>query len=219
MAIIIDDFGYSSNKHIHKFFESDLALTISVIPGHKYSTWTSNQANAAGKEVMIHMPMASDNYRLNNGENDYILSDELSDEEIIDKVIKACKAIPHAQGMNNHMGSIATTQPQVVLPLIKALQLKNLYFVDSLTSPLSIMYENCIVYDIPTAKRRFFIDNSRNKASIINQLRLSINYAKKHGSIVVTGHTYKETMEAINYLYQNGEFDGIKICPASELLH
>jgi len=218
IAIIIDDFGYSSSSTIQNFFNSKIALTISIIPGHKYSTWASNEANNAGKEVMIHMPMASDNYHLNNGESKYLLSDQSTEQEIVNRVVKACEVIPHARGMNNHMGSIATTQPIVVLPLIQALKLKNLYFVDSLTSPLSIMYENCLISNIPTARRRFFIDNERNKSAIIAELRRSIRFAKNYGDVIITGHTYSETLDALEYLIQNNEFNGIEICPVSELL-
>ncbi|MBN2279430.1 MAG: divergent polysaccharide deacetylase family protein [Candidatus Marinimicrobia bacterium] len=219
IAIIIDDFGYSNNGTVQKFLNSNLPLTISIIPGHQYSTWTSEQAHAAGKEVMIHMPMESDNYRLNNGENQFILTCDLDEKEIIDRVIKACDVIHHARGMNNHMGSIATTQPIVVLPLIKALQLKGLYFIDSLTSPLSIMYENCVISNIPTARRRFFIDNQRDTAAIIAELRRAIRYAKNYGNVIVTGHTYNETLEALNFIDQSGEFSVVEVCPASELLH
>ncbi len=219
MAIIIDDFGYTRNDRIHKFLDIDLDLTISILPGHRFSTWTSNRAEEIGKEVIIHMPMESDKYHLNNGEKDFLISSELSDQEVFERIQSAYQLIPAAKGMNNHMGSIATGDPKVVLAVIKALKKLNLYYIDSLTSPLSIMYENCIIYDVPAAKRRYFIDNKKDKQHIIRQLRKAISYANRRGRVIVIGHSYSETLQALRYMKENNEFQNIEICPPSELVH
>ena len=219
MSIIIDDFGYSNSQHIQEFLNLDLDITISIIPGHDYSTWISKEAHLKNKEVIIHMPMASNKKNLNLGESQYLLSENTNKNEILNRVEKALVSIPHAVGMNNHMGSEATRQPDIVLPLIKILKNKNLYFVDSLTSPLSIMYENCIVQEVPTGRRRIFLDNIKSKDKIIKQLRRSIKISRRSGSIIVTGHAYTETLEAIKYLMINKEFSDINVCRASKLVY
>ncbi|MFP4548719.1 MAG: divergent polysaccharide deacetylase family protein [Fidelibacterota bacterium] len=218
MAIIIDDFGYSSGQAVQKLLELDIDITVAIIPGRRFSSWTSRQAAKNGKEVIIHMPMASDQEHLNNGESRFILSNDLSADEIQERVNRAFANIPNAVGMNNHMGSIATTQVDVVIPLVKALKQKKLYFIDSLTSPLSVVYENCLINDVPTGKRRYFLDNVREKEAIIKQLRLSIRYARENGQIIVTGHANPETLSAINYLQESGELAEVNILPASKLL-
>jgi len=218
MAIIIDDFGYSFSQTVEAFLDLDLSITVAIIPGHHYSTQISEQAVQKGKEVIIHMPMASDQEHLNNGEAEFLLSSELSAREISARIERAIINIPDAVGMNNHMGSVATTQPDVVIPLVKALKNKKLYFIDSLTSPLSVLYENCLINDIPTGKRRFFIDNVRDREAIIKQLRRSIKFAKNKGPLIITGHANPETLEAINYLRKTGELTAADILPASRLL-
>ena len=218
LAIIIDDFGYSNSSETEEFLKLDLDITVSIIPGHQFSSLIAENAKSQNKEVIIHMPMASDKENLNNGEKEFLLSDILTASEIKNRVDRAIINIPNAVGMNNHMGSVATSNPDVVLPLLKVLKLKNLYFVDSLTSPLSIVYENCIIQDIQTGKRRYFIDNEKDKNEIINQLHKAIKYAKRHGKIIVTGHTYRETLDAIKYMVETNQFSDINVCPASEIV-
>jgi len=218
MAIIIDDFGFSDKNLVREFLQMNVDITISIIPGHEYSTWTAEEAQKQGKEVIIHMPMASQRQDLDNGELNFLLSDSLGEAKIRERVEKAMTEIPDAVGMNNHMGSVATASPDVVLPLIRVLKEKELYFIDSLTSPLSIMYENCIVQEVPTGRRRIFLDNDPATEKILKQFRKAIKIAKKSGSVIVTGHTYAGTLEAIHHLQATGEFDEILICPASEIV-
>ena len=218
MAIIIDDFGYSNNDDVDEFLKLNLDITVSIIPGHQFSTLIAQNAISQDKEIIIHMPMASDKEHLNNGEKDFLLSENLNEKEIMDRVNQAIKNIPHAVGMNNHMGSVATSCPDVVLPLLKCLKQKKLYFVDSLTSPLSIVYENCLIQDVPTGKRRLFLDNEKDKGEIVRQLQTAVKIAKKNGDIIVTGHTYSETLEAIKYMITTNQFSDVNICPASLLV-
>lgn len=217
-AIIIDDFGYSNSNTVLGFLEMNLDLTISIIPGHKYSTWTAEEAKINGKEVIIHMPMASDKEHLNKGEADFILSETLSKNNIEHRIHNAMLNIPNAKGMNNHMGSVASCNPDVVLPLLNVLKKKNLYFIDSLTSPLSIIYENCLIQDIATARRRLFLDNVRNEDEIIKQIYEALKIAKRNGSIIVTAHIYSETLSALQNVINSGGFNDIEICFASQLL-
>ena len=55
----------------------------------------------------------------------------LDDEEIRRRVRRALRNVPHARGVNNHMGSKATANERVMRLVLSELKDRNLLFLDS----------------------------------------------------------------------------------------
>ena len=127
-------------------------------------------ANEQGKEVIIHMCMASQKRFLNDGESEYLLSTETDKNATKKHITRATLNISHALGMNNPIISVVTIHPDIILPQVKMLKDKNLYIIDSITFPLSIVYENCLIYNVLIARRIVFLDNNKNVIDIDKQL-------------------------------------------------
>ena len=103
-AIIIDDIGnnFEAGKRV---INSSLAVTCSILPARPHSIKLARLAHKNGKEVMLHLPMqASKSEKLGHGG----LTSEMSKQEFTRIVDISIDAIPHAQGINNHMGSLLT---------------------------------------------------------------------------------------------------------------
>jgi len=218
LIVIIDDFGYSNNDVIKGFLKLNANVTISVIPGHRYSRWTASEAKKNGKEVMIHMPMEPEDENYAVGEEQYLLKHNLRNYEVEQRINSAYMELPEAVGMNNHMGSLATSDKELMEIVTKSLKKKGLYFIDSLTSPKSIAYEVAREAGIPTAVRTVFLDNKREKTEIRRQFEKAIEVAKRSGNAIAIGHVYPQTLETFKEMIKQGFFSEVSFSFASEVV-
>ncbi len=218
LAIVIDDFGYSNSDVIRKYFQVSEKLTLSVIPGHPYSRWTASEGKKFNKEIIIHMPMEPERQEYGMGEDQYMIRQTMRSFEVEQRISDAKMSLPEAVGMNNHMGSLATADAEVMGMVMKSLKEKGLFFVDSFTSPRSVAYEVAKVQGLPAACRSVFLDNNKDKSEIQAQFEKAIDVAKRRGSAIAIGHVYLETLEVLEHLIESGKFSGITLCFASEIV-
>lgn len=218
LAIIIDDFGYSNNEIIKGFIRLNEKLTLSVIPGHPYSRWVANEGRQNSKEIIVHMPMEPERAEYKTGEDQYMIQQNMRRLEVEQRIAGALLELPEAVGMNNHMGSLATADTELMSLVMKSLKEKGLFFVDSFTSPRSVAYETARAQGLPSACRSVFLDNNRDKSEIQAQIEKAIEVAKRRGSAIAIGHVYQETLEVLEHLIETGKFSGISLCFASEIV-
>jgi polysaccharide deacetylase 2 family uncharacterized protein YibQ len=218
LAIIIDDFGFSNSEVIRGFIHLDVKLSMSVIPGHNYSSWSSAEGKKNGKEILIHMPMEPERSEGNIGQEPYLIRKNMQSSEIEQKIAAAFRELPEASGMNNHMGSLVTADPDIMKMVINSLKRKGLYFVDSLTSPRSVAYEMAKDQGVRTAIRSVFLDNVRDKSEIEAQFEKALEVARRRGKAIAIGHVNPETLEVLKQLIKSGKIAGIDLCFASEIV-
>ncbi|MFH1250702.1 MAG: divergent polysaccharide deacetylase family protein [bacterium] len=218
LAIVIDDFGYSNSEVIKRYFQVSEKLTLSVIPGHRYSRWAASEGKKSNKEIIVHMPMEPERQEYGMGEDQYMIRQTMRSFEVEQRISAAMVELPEAVGMNNHMGSLATADAEVMGMVIKSLKEKGLFFVDSFTSPRSVAYEVAKVQGLPSACRSVFLDNNKDKSEIQAQFEKAIEVAKRRGSAIAIGHVYLETLEVLEHLIETGKFSGISLCFVSEIV-
>ena len=219
LAIIIDDFGYTNREIVNNFLKLPAKLTISVIPGHPYSQWVARNAKLAGKEVIIHMPMEPEQSSNSYGEDKYMLLTGMTPEEISHRVEMAYAELPEAVGMNNHMGSLLTSDPELMQIVINSLKRKGLYFIDSMTSAKSVAYEVAIRNQVPAAIRTVFLDNVRDKDEIQAQFERAIEIASRGGRAVAIGHICSETLSVLTEILESGLLNEVELTFASEVTY
>lgn len=217
IAIIIDDFGYRWDAVIKGFIDLRPFIDFSVIPGHQYSKVTSQTAWDTGHEILIHMPMeAIKSY----GEQEKVfIGTKMRYDEIWRAVDFAVKENSLAVGMNNHMGSKATSDERTMKYLAKCLQKQNLFFVDSYTSAESVGMDIMQKFHIPTARRQIFIDNERQVDETLHQLNKLITIALDEGVAIGIGHCAPTTLEALHQFLPMLEEANIALIPVSQLVH
>ncbi|MCK4297799.1 MAG: divergent polysaccharide deacetylase family protein, partial [Candidatus Marinimicrobia bacterium] len=116
------------------------------------------------------------------------------------------------------MGSLATSDEDLMKIVAKSLQKKGLYFIDSLTSPRSIAYEVAREVGIPTAVRTVFLDNKREKSEIQAQFKKAIEVAKRSGRAIAIGHVNLQTLETFKEMIEQGFFSEVSFSFASEVV-
>ena len=195
IVLVIDDFGYRNDNISDGFLNLSIPITCAIIPGHTASKKFAEKAVSYGKEVIIHMPMESENY--SPGEDEYKLLTSMTSELLENKLIQAFESLPEAIGMNNHQGSKATSDSKTMTVLASVLKDRGKYFIDSRTSSLTIGEKTMITFGVPTARRNIFLDNNNDLDKIEDQMNKLANSAKKNGVAVGLGHARKNTLSVI----------------------
>lgn len=214
IALIMDDLGYDSGRG-EAVLELPAAITCAVIPRAPQSPRLAREAIAAGKEVMLHLPMATEGQApLGKGG----LRDGMSAQQVRERVRAALERIPQAVGANNHMGSVITTRADIMRPVMRELAQQRRYFVDSLTTPKSIAEKTARHMQVPTASRDVFLDNQRDMLRINEQFNKLIAKARRDGRAIGIGHPYPETISYLKKVLPLLPEMGIELVPVSRLL-
>lgn len=214
IAIIIDDLGYSQ-QHDREILSLPFAITCSVIPQSPHGPAMAKAATAAGKEVMLHIPMATVSHRrLDPGG----LHADVTRAELNAVIRDAIHAIPQAVGLNNHMGSLLTSMPRPMHWLMQQLAAKQLFFVDSLTTSHSVAARIAQQEGVPNLSRDVFLDNTPTLAAINRQFNRLLRIARQQGYAIAIGHPYATTANYLRQVLPLLEQAGISLVPVSELL-
>jgi polysaccharide deacetylase 2 family uncharacterized protein YibQ len=216
VAIIIDDMG-SNLREVQQLTAIGVPLTFSVIPGLGKSTEVAEFAHDHSYDVMIHMPMEPLDYPRRRLEKNGLLMSE-SDGEIEKQVDDYMREVPYAVGANNHMGSRFTEDQQKMQDVLQILKQKNMFFIDSMTTPKSVGARVAREMGVKTASRNVFLDNVQDVAAIRKQLREVTRVAAKRGSAIAICHPHKATIEALTAELPLLKKEGIRFVSVSKLV-
>jgi polysaccharide deacetylase 2 family uncharacterized protein YibQ len=219
-AIIIDDFG-GNVKGVDSFLSGDLPITVAIMPFMEQSTEQAARAHQSGLEVMIHLPMEPKKGKASWLGPNAITSD-LSDEEVRKRVVEAIKNVPHAKGINNHMGSKIVEDERIMKVILEVAAEHNLYVVDSGTSSKSVIPKLANEYGIPYAVRNIFLDDTHSSRQQVQKQMLSfLKIAKKNKKAIAIGHVGvkgSETFTGIQNTLDLFTKERVEIVPMSHLL-
>ncbi len=216
IALIIDDIGYFDNDLSDSFFNLPKEITFSVIPGHRFSKTLARKINKLNHDLLIHLPMEPLNYR--GDEKQYIIMTGMNRNEIENRINKAINELPQAIGINNHMGSKATSDLETMNKIARVIINKELLFIDSYTYNRSIAYKIMKKHDIPTAKRDIFIDNEDRPDYISERIDKLVQLAIKNGKAIGIGHAKKNTLLMLQKKIPDIISNGIIFVPISEYM-
>lgn len=218
-AIIIDDFGGGVGG-VKDFLEGDVQITAAIMPFSELSKKHAEWAYENGLEIMVHLPMQP-----KKGKASWLgpkpITNDLSREEVRKRVIDAIDSVPHAMGLNNHMGSLVVENEEIVRVIVEVAKEKQLYIVDSATSPKSKFEEITEELNVPFIKRDVFLDDICSVNQVKKQMLILARIAESRGTAVAIGHVGTSgkvcslgVTESMPELKQKH----IKVVPVSELL-
>ena len=196
ICIIIDDFGNSENDLHRDFLNLPNDISISIIPGHSYSEDIAHMAYKYGFETIIHMPMEAYNKKVNE-DSEYLLTTDLDFDEVDNKIKNAFIENPNAMGINNHQGSKATENFQLMKNVAKSLKQLNKYFLDSYTSINSKAYMTMRQNGVKTEVRQVFLDNVEHPDSIRKNIDKLLKLSHSMDVAIGIGHVKAETYKVL----------------------
>jgi hypothetical protein len=216
LALIVDDCGQWPDVE-RGFIALPIPVTLSVLPHVHAGATIAQEAAAAGKGVMLHLPMETlSGMYPGPGE----VKTSMTDAEIIAQVQDDLAQVPLAQGVNNHEGSKASADERVMRDVMSVLAKHgNLFFIDSRTNAASVGAAQASAAGLPTASRDVFLDNRADVEYSEGQLRAAAAIAKRNGSAIAIGHPRATTLAAVKALIPELQAQGIQFVLVSTLTH
>jgi hypothetical protein len=215
VAIIIDDLGYDINL-AKDYLELGTPFTFSVLPFSPFQKSIAKAAHEKGIEIMLHLPMESDEYPQISPGPGALLTD-MPPDRLIEQLNNNIDDIPFVKGVNNHMGSKMTAIDTQMYQIFTVLKKRDLYFIDSRTTAMTICGPSARLLKVPFAERDVFLDHEQNPDFIRGQIKLLVKIATKHGEAVGIIHPHHQTYliikEMLPYLKER-----VNLVPASKIV-
>ena len=215
IAVIIDDAGVD-RAHTGVAIRLKGPLTISFLP---YAPDLAGQARAARAnrhEVMLHVPMEP------NGPfaepEPYLLRIRQGPAEIQRRLSRDLDALPGIVGINNHMGSLFTSDPYALAPVMEELARRGLLFVDSRTTARSLAQDSAQAHGLPNAGRDVFLDHYEGQAEVRKRLNETERVARKQGFAIAIGHPRAATLAELAIWLDEVESKGFRLVPVSAVV-
>ena len=217
ICLVIDDFGYAHNETIDGYLSMEKDFSVAIIPGHIYSESIGVIADSLGFETIIHMPMEPYNYD-SLSEKGFILSEFLNANEVEERIDLAFLEIPMAVGMNNHQGSKATANLQLMKNVARSLKKRNKFFLDSFTNPESRGFITMRRFGVKTELRQVFLDHIEDTLYILNQLDSLVHLSHSMDVAIGIGHVKPITLEVLRKEIPRLKSEGYNFVPLSKIV-
>lgn len=214
LSIVIDDFGYRPTEE-NKVLQMPTAISIAVLPNAPHARQMATKAHQGGREVLIHLPMAPLSKQPLEKDT---LTPEMSSAEIERIIREASAKVPYAVGLNNHMGSKMTSSLTGMQKVMQVLNHYNYYFLDSMTIGNSQSIPAAQGTHVKVLKRRVFLDDSQNEASIRTQFTRAVKLAQRDGYAIAIGHPHPTTVRVLQQMLPSLPAD-ITLVRPSQLLN
>ena len=214
LIIVIDDLGDNLDRGMAAISLPG-PIAYAVLPHTPHSITLAEMAHRQGKEVMLHAPMANTaNLRLGPG----ALSNDLGRQQL-EKVLRdAIAAIPHLSGVNNHMGSLLTSQRHKMDWVMDVLADQGLFFLDSITTTRSVGWKSAYSKGVPWLMRDVFLDHEQTTAFVAKQFRYGVQLAREQGFAVLIGHPYPVTVKYLQEALPELGEQGVQLVSPSGFL-
>jgi polysaccharide deacetylase 2 family uncharacterized protein YibQ len=216
LAIILDDVAADAGA-VDSIFYLHYPLTLSILPNHPRSTEIAQDAHRRGYQVMLHLPMQSIGDEVAENQE---LKPGMSSAEISTDLDSMLSTVPYAAGINNHQGSLATSDAHLMSELMPLLRRHHLFFVDSRTTTATVAYDAAQTAGVPCAFRNVpFLDDVQEVSAVRRQLELAAKDAHEKGEAIAIGHPHPQTLHALREFLPQAQAQGIRLVHASDLVH
>ena len=216
IAILIDDIGYDPGA-LRRLLAIEAPLAFSVLPRLPHSRSSAEEVHRAGKEVLLHLPMEPHGYPDRDPGRGALFA-SMTAREIRMTLEEDMKSVPHAEGVNNHMGSKFMEEREPLRVVFDALYGRGLYFVDSVTTEASAARELAAEKNLRFAPRDLFIDDAEDRGWARLHLERLLETRNEWNEFLLIGHPYPETVAALEEMIPRFQSRGIELVPLSVMV-
>jgi polysaccharide deacetylase 2 family uncharacterized protein YibQ len=214
LAILLDDAGQSLDL-VERAGRLPAEVAFAVLPFLPKSSETASALAGAGHEIWLHLPMEA-----TGGENPgpgAVLVD-MTPEDVRTTVHSALNSVPHAIGVNNHMGSRATADLRTMTWVMQELSARGVAFLDSRTTVHTVAETAARAQGVPSGRRHVFLDNERSRPAIEVQLAEAMYRARADGEAIAIGHLNAVMVEVLEASLPGMRDRGVDLVRPSELM-
>ena len=195
IALVIDDLG-NTTRDRELLFSLDYPLTVAILPRRPYSSFWDGEAAVRGFDVILHCPLEPLNSRLDPGPGR--ISRAASPEEIARILKENLADLPHAIGVNNHMGSAFTRDTAGMEALLGEVGKRDIFFLDSVTISRTVTAAVARRLGVKIIRRDIFLDNEETEEAILRQWeRLKKIARSRPAAAVAIGHYRPITLKLL----------------------
>ena len=194
LVLIIDD--VSQRAQLKKITSLPYHITPSIFPPSRMNAKSYLLARGL-KHYMIHLPMQSSSAKMNRFRKTMMIHD--SPEKIAARIREIRRLFPTAKFVNNHTGSVFTSNYAAMRRAYIELKRNGFIFLDSRTTGKSVVRKITKIYHDPYLSRDIFLDNVQKRSAILAQLKHAVRIAKKRGYAIAIGHPHPTTLDALHH--------------------
>ncbi len=217
LSLVIDDGGYQKGEALNNLYGFKVPVTMALIPSTEFGKELAQEAPGHGVEIICHMPMEG-HEKFPKGAYPEYLKRGMDPEVVASNLAAAFDLLPGAEGLNNHMGSLASENKALMDEVCGFLGKKGLFFLDSRTSPKTVGEREAGLLKVPHAKRDIFLDDEVEPRAIRKQLEKAMNLAKKQGYAVAIGHFKAVTLATLLKAIPKIQEEGVELVYLSEVV-
>ncbi len=214
-AVIIDDCG-NSLRNRDQLFSFDYPLTLAVLPRLAYSETVDQLAAEQEYQVILHFPLEAINPDLFCGPGG--LYRNTARERMVEVISENLSDLPHAVGVNNHMGSAFTVDTESMEVFLEEIKEHNLFFIDSLTINGTVTDSVALRVGIDYLRRDIFLDHRMEEGEIIRQFEKMEKIALDSGKVIAIAHDRPLTVSLLTRLLPTLADAGIQVVPVSAFI-
>ncbi|WP_241675044.1 divergent polysaccharide deacetylase family protein [Paenibacillus luteus] len=186
ISIVIDDFGNGMNGTA-EMLKLPVKITAAIMPFMPTTKQDAEEAYRLGHDVIVHMPMEP-NKGLKKWLGPGALTTDLSDAEVKKRVEDAILDVPHAIGMNNHMGSKVTADERMMRIVLGVCKEHGLFFLDSRTTYKTVVPKVAAELGVSLVSNDVFLDDVYTVEHITKQIGMLRKHLESHASCITIGH-------------------------------
>ena len=216
IAIVIDDLG-EKGQISKELLDWNLPITFSILPFTRHAKSLASEAHQKGKEIILHLPMEPHGYpRTKPGKG--ALLHEMDQERLRRQLLEDIEAVPHIQGVSNHMGSRLMEDPEALKVILSELKKRDLFFLDSRTTPQTVGFQTAKSMGLRVGERNVFLDHTLGEEAVKQSIEKLIHLSLSTGQAIGIGHPHASTLKSLKEMIPRIEEKGIEIVPVSALL-
>lgn len=193
IAVVIDDMGQDVGQG-RRAIALPSAISLSFLPYPETAPALAREAYRAGHEILVHVPMEP----LGTADpGPHALMTGLAASENVQRLEWSLSRISGYDGINNHEGSKFTADRAALEPVMRVLAERQLFFLDSRTSPNSQVESVARELGVESSGRDVFLDDTDRPDVIDAQLRAAEKIARIQGGAIAIGHPRVNTLDAL----------------------
>lgn len=211
IAIVIDDMGLDRARS-QRTADLPAPLTLAYLAYANDLAVQTRAAREAGHELMVHVPMEP-GANLDPGPNALLTG--LTPEELGRRIDWNLSQFDKFVGINNHMGSKATSDRAAMTTVMSKLKDRGLLFLDSRTSGATVAESEAARQGIPALRRDVFIDHDPSEIAVRAALLEVEEVARSQGHVIAIGHPKDATIDALVEWLPDVRARGFALVPVS----
>jgi uncharacterized protein len=193
IAIVIDDLG-ADVAATRRAIMLPRAVNLSFLPYPQDTPMLAREAAQRGHQILAHVPMEPEGHD-DPGPN--ALRADLAADEISRRLDWALSRVPGYSGINNHMGSRFTQDRTALVPVMERLADARVFFLDSRTTPNSVVVPVARSFGVASAARDVFLDDIETSDAVAAQLTETEARARTNGVAIAIGHPHAVTLDML----------------------